>query len=541
MTLKKYFPTLFVLAAFYCFALLPEHIYHLLNSNYLATQSIKSSAISLVLMTVLAFCAQRLLVITLLTIFTLLQTGQLMYFHYFGGFYSAFDVMLLSKELTDALIGFLDVALFLMVPALLSLSFAGFAFWVYQRFHLQLPRSRYCGYALVLLLLLPLGQAFSVNSSQKFQPNISQSALKNGLFSFSYLIAYNSKTALGLLPPAKEYQAYQLSQHAPVDANIVVIMGESFSRYNLSLFDYERDTTPNLNALKDKPEFFYRPSLSSAVSTRVSLALFFNTVYEPDNMAHLQSMHTSLFKLAKHSGYNTHYITTQKNAGGLTYSFSLSDVDTWMDDDHLTDFEGQYDNRLLLALDKLKLDYQQPQFITLHMRSTHAPYVDNYPAEEAVYPVDKNDYQSYMRNSYDNSVHYTEKQIADIYQFFENTGRPTYIFFTSDHGELTGQSGRYGHNMVDLDIAQVPFLFYGPHLEQGAISNLAAELGCMPNHYHISKEIAKLLGFSIHNPNEVADTYYLNGTSVFGEAGYQQYTLSDLSDQWCASPSEHTK
>jgi glucan phosphoethanolaminetransferase (alkaline phosphatase superfamily) len=212
-----------------------------------------------------------------------------------------------------------------------------------------------------------------------------------------------------------------------------------------------------------------------------------------------------------------------------------------MDDDHLTDFEGQYDNRLLLALDKLKLDYQQPQFITLHMRSTHAPYVDNYPAEEAVYPVDKNDYQNYMRNSYDNSVHYTEKQIADIYQFFENTGRPTYIFFTSDHGELTGQSGRYGHNMVDLDIAQVPFLFYGPHLEQSAISNLAAELGCMPNHYHISKEIAKLLGFSIHNPNEVADTYYLNGTSVFGEAGYQQYTLSDLSDQWCASPSEHTK
>ena len=162
---------------------------------------------------------------------------------------------------------------------------------------------------------------------------------------------------------------------------------------------YERDTTPNLEAYKKQPNFFYKPSFSSAVSTRVSLALFYNTVYEPDNVVHISHMETSLYKLAKQSGFNTHYITTQKNAGGLTYSFSPSHIDTWKENKDLSDYESTYDDRLLLELDKMQLDYSQPQFITLHMRSTHTPYIENYPKSQEVYPVEGKSYEEYMLNS----------------------------------------------------------------------------------------------------------------------------------------------
>jgi glucan phosphoethanolaminetransferase (alkaline phosphatase superfamily) len=64
-----------------------------------------------------------------------------------------------------------------------------------------------------------------------------------------------------------------------------------------------------------------------------------------------------------------------------------------------------------------------------------------------------------MINTYDNSVLYTQKVIADIYEYFKASGKPTYIFFTPDHGELLGQGGRFGHNTVDIDMARVPFMF----------------------------------------------------------------------------------
>jgi len=173
----------------------------------------------------------------------------------------------------------------------------------------------------------------------------------------------------------------------------------------------------------------------------------------------------------------------------------------------------------------MQLDYSQPQFITLHMRSTHTPYIENYPKSQEVYPVEGKSYEEYMLNSYDNSVLYTQKVISDIYEYFEKTGEPTYIFFTSDHGELMGQNGRFGHNAVDLDIARVPFLFYGANLDNSEANKISQDLGCLPNHYSISKKVAELLGYDIYNPNEEAGYYYLNGVDAFGSAGFLKYQM----------------
>jgi hypothetical protein len=50
----------------------------------------------------------------------------------------------------------------------------------------------------------------------------------------------------------------------------------------------------------------------------------------------------------------------------------------------------------------------------------------------------------------------------------------------------------------------------------------------MTNHYLISLQIAKVLGYGINNPNEEEGVYYLNGTDVFGEAGFMKYNLAEL-------------
>jgi glucan phosphoethanolaminetransferase (alkaline phosphatase superfamily) len=479
----------------------------------------------LVLVILITFSKPNIFIKGIFFVLIFFQASQLMYFHYFGSFYSAFDLILAIRETTDALAGFWDVSLFLLIPLSISLILSSVAFFLYNKFSEKSLSFLSVNFLLCLVLCFPLLQSLKSSSSQKFQPNITQSAIKNGLYSFSYFIAFQTKKTLGFNKEMPDYEKYQINKIPSIDANIVVIMGESLSTLNMGLYDYERQTTPNLTKLKSDPNFVYRHSLSSAVSTRVSLALFFNTVYEPDNISHLQSMDTSLFRLAKQSGFNTHYITTQKNAGGLTYSFSLKDIDTWKDDSHLNHYRSKYDDRLLLELNEMDLDYSKPQFITLQMRSAHTPYIDNYPKEFEVYPVDNVNYNAYLKNSYDNSVKFNDKVITDIFNFFADTKRPTYIFLTSDHGELTGQNGRFGHNQVDLEIAKVPFLFYGANLTKDAITSVSQELGILPNHYTISKKIAKLLGYEISNPNEKENIYFLNGTAVFGEAGFMSYDI----------------
>ena len=122
----------------------------------------------------------------------------------------------------------------------------------------------------------------------------------------------------------------------------------------------------------------------------------------------------------------------------------------------------------------------------------------------------------------------------DIYEFFRETNKPTYIFFTPDHGELMGQNGRFGHNAVDLDIAKVPFLFYGVSIPVSEIEKVKTKVGCMPTHYEIGKVVAELLGTKIENPNEELGFFYLNGTGVFGEAGYLKFEKSKLDKAVCS-------
>lgn len=512
---------------------MPDVIYSLFHSNYQAGYDLKSIMITLVLMVFMALSPTPRLNKVVLLILALMQATQLMYFTYFGGFYSAFDMVLMMGEMHDTVINFVDSLKFMLPAFFLSMAFYALAYFTYNRYYKTSFTVPYIWVLFVLLLTLPFLQSLRSEASQKYQPNIAHSAVKNGLYSVSFFTARQFKILAGLRKAMPSYKPYELTKKQPVDANVVVLMGESLSYYNMGLFGYERDTNPDLMAYKDDPNFFYLPAISSAVSTRVSLTLFFNNVYEPNNTAHISKMDASLFRLAKRQGFNTHYITTQKNAGGLTYAFSLGDIDTWKENKDLLNYEGEYDNRLLLELKSMNLDYDEPQFITLHMRSAHGPYVDNYPKSQEVFPVEGQEYETYMLNSYDNSVLYTQKVIADIYEFFKASDKPTYIFFVPDHGELTGQAGRFGHNSVDIDMARVPFLFYGVNIPATDISRIKNELGCMPNHYLIGQQIAKVLGYEINNPNEQPGQYYLNGTDVFGEAGYMQYSLQQLQEEVC--------
>ena len=525
--------TFFVWLTIACFLLVPDLIFGQLHSTYLVKASSSNVLIALLLAALITLSRARLLGLVLLTVFFLMQATQLAHYRSFGVFYSGVDIARMFKELADTSDAIIDLGQFLLLPFLLSALCYCLAMLAYAKYKTRTVSLPYVSALTLVLLCVPLMQALGSKASQKFQPNVTTLALKNGHYSVSFFVARQLKLWTGTTAAFREYKPYALSPVPTEKPNIVVLMGESTSYLNMGVFGYTRQTTPDLQPYLQHPNFILARGISSAVSTRVSLALFYNLIYEPDNPKALGAMQHSLYRLAKQQGYATAYISTQKNAGGLTYSFSANAIDIWKDSNALAVYPGQYDNRLLLALRDLSLPDDKAHFITLHMLSAHTPYIDNYPRDAAIYPDTGQNQHDYIVNSYDNAIHYTQKLIADIYAYFDARKQPVYIFFVPDHGEAMGQNGRYGHNTVQLESALVPILVYGSNVPASTMAPLKERLGCLTNHYLVGKEIAALMGYRVDNPNEVADTYYLNGTGAFGEAGYLPYSLHEQRQLRC--------
>lgn len=530
---KKIVLTIASVVAITAFIILPDFIFGLMDPAYLAGTQIWNVIVGAIVAVLIVMGRSKRIGIFILIAFFILQATELIHFRYFGVFYSAFDVKLFVHEYADTAQVVGSQAVYLLAPAAVSAALFIGALAFYLKTFGDAIKIRWISFFLVIALLWPLGQSLNEATSQKFQPNVTQSSLKNGLYSISYYIAFEMKEFAGLASPAPHYKPYVVTTIQTKKPNIIILLGESTSYLHMGIFGYQRNTTPDLRLFENDPHYFQTLGISSAVSTRVSLPLFYNIVYEPNNVRAISLMRHSLYRLAKDNGYATYYITTQKNAGGLTYAFYMPAIDFWEDDRNLKHDAGHYDNRLLLEVKRIAVDYSKPTFMTLHMRSAHGPYIDDYPATDAYYHVKDVSHDEKVVNAYDNAIHYTQHVIAALFTYFQHVKKPTYIFYIPDHGEMMGENGYYGHNTLKLAAAQIPILFYGVNIPVEQVKRLKKKLGCLTNHYIVGKEIARLMGYEITNPNQEKNIYYLNGVDVFGQAGFLKYNLHKQRKHLC--------
>jgi glucan phosphoethanolaminetransferase (alkaline phosphatase superfamily) len=105
---------------------------------------------------------------------------------------------------------------------------------------------------------------------------------------------------------------------------IVYIIGESVNFKHMSLFGYEKDTTPKLRELSKEQNFYYTTGIAGGVNTLSSCKFIMNAIQEPDNVRQTSSNQTNLFRLAKEKGFKTFYISNQRDnvlmsIGGVNY------------------------------------------------------------------------------------------------------------------------------------------------------------------------------------------------------------------------------
>ncbi|MDR2666527.1 MAG: phosphoethanolamine transferase [Holosporales bacterium] len=321
---------------------------------------------------------------------------------------------------------------------------------------------------------------------------------------------------------SSEYIPYEITDiYTGDDINepitIVYIMGESCNYKHMSLFGYERETTPHLSELAKMENFYFTNGISSGVATFAASKFMLNAIREPDNIKQSAKNSTNLFKLAKQHGFKTFYLSSQtshllSSISGVNY------IDVAVTRGlHFTDSRKLKDEHLFDLLAKQK--FGKRNFIVLHQTCIHAPYTTTFSknfTDRSRFTGSKNK----LIDEYDNAMFYNDFLISKMFNTFnkEQNGK-FYIIFASDHNEALGENGRFGHTQLFPEIANIPIIVQSNDLH--FIDNIKQIF--LPNHYEIAKSIIKILGYKFNNPNEHKNLFYICGVDPSGKCGYIPY------------------
>ena len=466
----------------------------------------------------------RLWVLALLGLFFVMELIQLSHGVYFGKPIFPTDIGRILLENREVFLSieanFFDALIIFIVLS----TFFFIMIWSYLFFY---THSKKCSYIILLVFLLlgtKLHRAYK-RPLKFFHPVATRNSFHNSLNSFSFYFVkgiFGKKNNVG-----KEYIPYEVKslKEIPEIDNIILIFGESLTANNFSFYGYKRNTTPFITQISTNEErFLKKDAYSSAVSSLVATPIFFNAIRERNNIKQLKSKQSNLFRLAKSRGFKTFFFSSHSSTNlfeiGARY---IDEVQSYESTNKLL-FKLKHDDFLLGYFEKIH--NKTKNFIVLNPFTNHAPYKGNYKPEQAKFLVKETMSRREKVNSeYDNGLIAFDLWLENIIKLAKKnfTGR-TYIIVTSDHGQLLGKNGKFGHNHLNLDCAKIPFFIYNLNDSKQDKWWKEWEKEKVVNHYIIAKKIMNLLGYQLKNPNEKLNEYYLLGTNLF-EENFLRYNL----------------
>ncbi len=275
-----------------------------------------------------------------------------------------------------------------------------------------------------------------------------------------FYIGYYFSQAAFYRTQMEQIHAHQINYNIQVKEtnidNYIVIIGESARTKNMSLYGYNRKTTPNIDHQKNNL-LIYRHAIAPAPITTLSIPMILSPV-NPENY-HIQGFSDNILNLANNAGYTTYWFSVQESIGANANIVSsiakyAKNVE-WM---------RGYDSVLIEHL-KYALNQKGKKLIFLHTNGSHESACKRYPKEESVFTGSKFEYD----DCYDNSIHYTDKFIQTVID--EISDKKSVLIYFSDHGLERDErkSSLYYHGNITptKEVYDVPFfIWYAPILEE---------------------------------------------------------------------------
>lgn len=230
----------------------------------------------------------------------------------------------------------------------------------------------------------------------------------------------------------------EIEHHHP--QRIVVIIGESFSKYHSNLYGYSRITNPNLTDLYNQKKLFvFRNVKSPANSTQETFKYLLNTQrlesigewYDTPNLIEVMNL----------AGYYTTWVSNQAQRGA---SSNISSGSSELCKEY--HFRPRNSYKQALDYDLLKMfhdakDNAQENRVgytldVFHLIGQHQVYRLRYPKTFGLFKND--DYMDYPQNqrenraTYDNATLYNDYVVNAIISEYKD--EEAIVFYLSDHG-----------------------------------------------------------------------------------------------------------
>ncbi len=497
-----------------CFVILlllaPDYIYQCVDDKYKVLSVLKALKFIIPLSVGLVFNKYIWITYSAIALLCLLQLMQFSVMSFFGRYLMAYDFTALFDEFNDiflsatsALANHWKVIPIVLIPF-------GLLSWILR---LNNKRSVY-GTATLIITAFSI---FVVNLQRGVPyPLDGRITIDNTLKSFSFAL----RDVVSKYNPPKyaEYEIKNVGIKTDEPITIVYVVGESVNYKHMSLFGYERNTTPMLKELAKSENFYYVQGISGAVCTKAANKFMMNVIWEPNNIKLNADAETSLCRFAKENGFKVFYLTSQDNkmlASICTAKSKYINVTETRNTNEAQVLKKR-DDYIFDLLDKQK--FTDRNFIIIQQRCPHDPYTEHYPdGYNGHRPFGGS--KDVRIDDYDNIMLYEDTFLYRVFERFnkQTTGK-FYIIFASDHNELFDEEGLWGHSTLHPLTANIPVLVQSNDVKfMKKIRSIFR-----PTHHEIAQLLANVMGFEVTNPNQKANMFFINGIDFDGRRGYME-------------------
>ncbi|KAF2394988.1 phosphoethanolamine transferase CptA [Pseudomonas frederiksbergensis] len=328
-------------------------------------------------------------------------------------------------------------------------------------------------------------------------------------------------------------------------STLVLVIGESTNRQRMSLYGYNRETTPELDKLKDQLAVFNnvitpRPYTIEALQQ----VLTFADEENPD----LYLTTPSLVSMMKQAGYKTFWITNQqtmtKRNTMLTTFSEQADEQVYLNNNRNQN-AAQYDGDVIEPFNKALSDPAAHKLIVVHLLGTHMSYQYRYPPtfdkfkDRTGVPAGVKDAEVPTYNSYDNAVLYNDFVVSSLIKDYAKADPNGFLMYLSDHGEDVFDSP--GHNTLGRNenkptapMYTIPFMAWAsPKWRDTHDWNFAADLSRPYSSSQLIHTWADMAGLSFdeldHSKSLVSDSFKPRPLLIGNPYERQQRPLIDFS------------
>ena len=354
---------------------------------------------------------------------------------------------------------------FIPVELVLTIIFSFILFYFLNKF-LKKLNIHFSRRANILLLLLVV---FSIVS-------ITLVSVKNfGNVSVTKVSAFlNSAAPLDLSMYYVDPKLNHVSNRKP--KNVVMIIGESFSKKHSSLYGYEKQTNPYLQTLVDDSLLYVFEDVSSPETGTIPVFKCLMSTYKPEFEEKVKWYEClTLPEVLEKSGYYTFWISNQSKTG--IYDNIVSKYALLCNDNSFVG--NKFSGIRRKDLDELIIDtlryYKKYvfkdtlQFTFVHLMGSHSDFGSRYPSKFAKYTSEdyKNMIESQRKilSEYDNSILYNDSVVYEIINQYKD--EEAIIFYFPDHSidVFDSRDDYVGHaihnSLVSIEVAtKIPFMIY---------------------------------------------------------------------------------